>query len=439
MRLLAFIVLLFFINSSSQAQSDFVFQNANKRVTIPFQLIDNLIFIPLLVNGIELTFLVDSGVEETVLFSLEDKAVELKNKKTIRLVGLGSKEEVEGLKSVGNTIETKNFRSTNHLVYVILNQDFNLSSHVGIPVNGIIGYSLLKKHLVEINYRKRKIFLYNESSKIKKKLARRYAQVPLSIEASKPYVQASIILRNEIMPVKLLADLGNSDALWLFQDTESKMQVPNKNFDDYLGQGFSGDITGKRSRIAGFEIAGFQFNKPVVAFPDSVSTKHVKMVADRKGSIGGEIFKRFKVVFDYNNNNMYLKKSGSFNLPFFYNKSGIEIKHIGMEWVKETVNLKFESATSGYKTIKSDDSNYRVKFTLKPIYVVSGFRPNSPAANSGLTKGDILVRINGKKINHYSLKELSSLIKTHKEKWLVMEVSRNNQLYKFTLELKDLL
>ncbi|MDG1871895.1 MAG: aspartyl protease family protein, partial [Flavobacterium sp.] len=127
MRLLAFIVLLFFINSSSQAQSDFVFQNANKRVTIPFQLIDNLIFIPLLVNGIELTFLVDSGVEETVLFSLEDKAVELKNKKTIRLVGLGSKEEVEGLKSVGNTIETKNFRSTNHLVYVILNQDFNLS------------------------------------------------------------------------------------------------------------------------------------------------------------------------------------------------------------------------------------------------------------------------------------------------------------------------
>ena len=439
MRLLAFIVLLFFINSSSQAQSDFVFQNANKRVTIPFQLIDNLIFIPLLVNGIELTFLVDSGVEETVLFSLEDKAVELKNKKTIRLVGLGSKEEVEGLKSVGNTIETKNFRSTNHLVYVILNQDFNLSSHVGIPVNGIIGYSLLKKHLVEINYRRRKIFLYNESSKIKKKLARRYAQVPLSIEASKPYVQASIILRNQIMPVKLLADLGNSDALWLFQDTESKMQVPNKNFDDYLGQGFSGDITGKRARIAGFEIAGFQFNKPVVAFPDSVSTKHVKMVADRKGSIGGEIFKRFKVVFDYNNNNMYLKKSGNFNLPFFYNKSGIEIKHIGMEWVKETVNLKFESATSGYKTIKSDDSNYRFKFTLKPIYVVSGFRPNSPAANSGLTKGDILVRINGKKINHYSLKELSSLIKTHKEKWLEMEISRNNQLYKFTLELKDLL
>ncbi|MEZ7516610.1 retropepsin-like aspartic protease [Flavobacterium frigidarium] len=439
MRLLAFIVLLFFINSSSQAQSDFVFKNENKQVTIPFQLIDNLIFIPLLVNGIELTFLVDSGVEETVLFSLEDKAVELKNKKTIRLVGLGSKEEVEGLKSVGNTIETKNFRSTNHLVYVILNQDFNLSSHVGIPVNGIIGYSLLKKHLIEINYKKKKIFVYNENSKIKKKLARRYTQVPLSIEASKPYVQANIKLDNEIMPVKLLADLGNSDALWLFQDTESKMQVPNKNFDDYLGQGFSRDITGKRARIAGFEIAGFQFSKPVVAFPDSVSTKHVKMVADRKGSIGGEIFKRFKVVFDYKNNNMYLKKSGSFNLPFFYNKSGIEIKHIGMEWVKETVNLKFESATSGYKTIKSDDSNYRVKFTLKPIYVVSGFRPNSPAANSGLTKGDILVRINGKKINHYSLKELSSLIKTHKEKWLVMEVSRNNQLYKFTLELKDLL
>jgi hypothetical protein len=54
------------------AQSDFRFKEVNK-VKIPFQLINNLVFIPINVNGVELTFLLDSGVKETILFSLEEK------------------------------------------------------------------------------------------------------------------------------------------------------------------------------------------------------------------------------------------------------------------------------------------------------------------------------------------------------------------------------
>jgi hypothetical protein len=42
------------------------------KVKIPFQLI-NMVFIPINVNGVELTFLLDSGVKETILFSLEEK------------------------------------------------------------------------------------------------------------------------------------------------------------------------------------------------------------------------------------------------------------------------------------------------------------------------------------------------------------------------------
>jgi hypothetical protein len=44
------------------------------KVKIPFQLINNLVFIPINVNGVELTFL-DSGVKETILFSLEEKKI----------------------------------------------------------------------------------------------------------------------------------------------------------------------------------------------------------------------------------------------------------------------------------------------------------------------------------------------------------------------------
>jgi hypothetical protein len=42
------------------------------KVKIPFQLINNLVFIPINVNGVELTFIGFWG-KETILFSLEEK------------------------------------------------------------------------------------------------------------------------------------------------------------------------------------------------------------------------------------------------------------------------------------------------------------------------------------------------------------------------------
>ncbi len=68
-------LLLFFLTSLSSgfSQSGFHFEKTKKKVVIPFQLINNLIFIPINVNGETLTFLLDTGVEETVLFSLDEK------------------------------------------------------------------------------------------------------------------------------------------------------------------------------------------------------------------------------------------------------------------------------------------------------------------------------------------------------------------------------
>lgn len=60
------------------AQNSFEIQNAEKTV-IPFKLINNLIFIPVNINGAELTFLLDTGIAETSIFSLENKELKLPN------------------------------------------------------------------------------------------------------------------------------------------------------------------------------------------------------------------------------------------------------------------------------------------------------------------------------------------------------------------------
>ena len=97
----------------------FQFDNEVNKVSVPFKLINNLVFIPIKVNGIELNFLLDSGVEETILFSLEEKKeVSFFNVEKITLRGLGSEDAIEGLKSTNNILEVRRIEiSKSFVVY----------------------------------------------------------------------------------------------------------------------------------------------------------------------------------------------------------------------------------------------------------------------------------------------------------------------------------
>jgi hypothetical protein len=110
-------------------------------------------------------------------------------------------------------------------------------------------------------------------------------------------------MTNERKTSKLLIDLGNSDAIWLFPTLIKNFVYNRPNIDDFLGRGFNGDIYGKRSRIHNFYLGDFKFEKPLTAMPDEFSIQHVNLVEARKGSVGGEIMRRFTVVFDYPNKN----------------------------------------------------------------------------------------------------------------------------------------
>jgi PDZ domain len=421
------------------AQGDFLIENRNKKVIIPFKLINNLVFIPIKVNGIELNFLLDSGVEETILFSMEERQeVSFKNIEKIKLRGLGSEEEIEGLKSTNNILETHGLKSSNHLVYIILDQSFNLSSHIGIPVNGIIGYKFFKNNIVEINYQKKRIVVYANNEETRKKLDKKFRTIPITIERSKPYIYAKAVVDTVTVPAKLLLDIGNSDAFWIFEN--SKIKLPKKNFPDFLGKGFSGDIEGHRAKIDNFLIDEFNFRKPIVSFPDSSSIKNVNMVPDRIGSIGGEVLKRFTVVLDYADKKLYLKKNNKFSEPFTYNKSGITIQHNGLQWVQETVHLEMVKVAATLEEVQADnkkDGEFKYKFSLKPVYEIVNIRKNSAAEKCGLQKGDIIVSINKNVPYKYSLQQINALLKSEEDIWINLEVERNSVILKFRFKLED--
>ena len=437
-----YIILFFGLLASFtlKAQDDFLIEKHKKKVTIPFKLINNLVFIPIKVNGIELNFLLDSGVEETILFSMEDKKeVSFKNVQKIKLRGLGSEEEIEGLKSTNNVLETHGLMSVNHMVYIILDQSFNLSSHIGIPVNGIIGHKFFRNNIVEINYQKKKIFVHQNNEEVKKKFDKKFKTLPITIERSKPYIVAKAVVDDVSVPAKLLIDIGNSDSFWIFQN--DKIKLPAKNFPDFLGKGFSGDIEGHRAKISKFSIADFEFKNPIVSFPDSSSIKNVKMVTNRIGSVGGEILKRFTIILDYADQKMYLKKNNKFHDPFSYNKSGITVQHNGLQWVQETVHFEMVKVVTGTDEMNRDsrsrDENFRYKFQLKPVYEIVNVRKNSAAEKCGLKKGDVIVTINGNNPYKYTLQQINNLLKSEDEVWINLEVERESVILKFRFHLLD--
>lgn len=424
---------------SIQAQDDFLIQGHSSKVTIPFKLINNLVFIPIKVNGVELNFLLDSGVEETILFSMEEKKeVSFNNIVKIKLRGLGSEEEIEGLKSTNNILETHGLKSSNHLVYIILDQNFNLSSHIGIPVNGIIGHRFFKNNLVEINYSKKRVYIYKNNDEIKGKLSKKFKSVPITIERSKPYITTTAVVDSVKIDAKLLIDIGNSDAFWIFDN--NKIKLPKKNFPDFLGKGFSGDIEGHRAKIAKFSVDEFDFKNPIVSFPDSSSIRNVKMVPGRIGSIGGEVLKRFTLVLDYADQKLYLKKNNKFSEPFTYNKSGITVQHNGLQWVQETVHLETVQVANSFSDVGYDakkDNNFKYKFSLKPVYEIVNIRKKSAAEKCGLKKGDIIVKINNALPYKYSLQQINGLLKSEEDVWINLDVERDSVILKFRFRLED--
>ncbi|MBB4805870.1 hypothetical protein HNP38_001142 [Chryseobacterium defluvii] len=418
------------------AQNTFEINNAKKTV-IPFKLINNLIFIPVNINGVELTFLLDTGVAETLLFSLDNKEVKLSNVEKIKFSGLGGDLSIDGFRSDNNIAKIGNHFANNSLtIFIITNQEFNISTHIGIPVNGVIGYHFFKNHRVAIDYLSKKITVYNDENLFRKKI-KKYEEFPISIEKSKPYLNTDIEMTREKKSSKLLIDLGNSDPIWLFPTLIKDFVYNRPNIDDFLGRGFNGDIYGKRSRIHNFYIGNFKFEKPLTAMPDEYSIQHVHLVENRKGSVGGEIMRRFSLIFDYPNQKLYLKANKDYNDPFHFNMSGLDFKQDGLQWEQDVVSIETTKTNKAGSEFTAGNERFQYKFVLKPIFSISGVRKGSPADKAGFKKDDQILSINGSRTSDMSLERIMEIMRSEEGKTINMAIQRKLQKLTLSFKLED--
>ncbi len=423
------------------SQSIYMLPEGETSDKIRFELINNVILIPVEVNGLELTFLLDTGVSKPIVFNFLKAAdsLQILNAEKIKVRGLGNGNDLEALRSSHNTFKIGEAVNIDQAFYAVFDPELNFAPKIGIPIDGIIGYDFFKDFIVEINYN-RKFIKIKKPSEYKLRICRRCQVLELNLENNRPYVLSYVdIGANKNIPVNLLLDSGNSDALWLFEDEENDIQISQKSFIDYLGAGLSGSVYGKRSKIKKLALGKFDVQSPKVAFPDTLAIAAMKSFEDRNGSIGGEILKRFNCVFDYSNSKLMLKPNSYFKEEFSYNKSGILVENSGVRMVMElsgdqnsAVSFSGRNSVSINGVIKP---NY--KYNLKPVYTIYQILPNSPAEKSGLMKGDEITFINNRNTQDITLENLIGYFYDDSGEELKIIVNRNGVERKFRLILKS--
>ncbi len=377
-----------------------------KSQTLHFKFINNLIILPVSINGSDtLNFILDTGISTTMITELAGTdSLILNFAREIKLQGLGVGEPIKGIHSYGNQIQIGGITGQNQDVHVILDNEFQLSARMGIPIQGILGYSVFSNFIVSINYDYKQITFYKPDHFKAKRRHSKYTSIPLTLNNTKPYITLKIIdnTGNSFL-VKLLIDTGASHAIWLDGSSVPGLKIPESGKETYLGTGLNGEVYGTLARFNAIEVNGNILKDVIVSFPDSSSISAAAGLNQRNGSIGSEILKRFNLIIDYPNQRIGLKPNSYFKNDFNQNLSGMEI-------------------IAPYPGIK--------------YYEVEGVRENSPAHLAGIKKGDVIQSINGMKSEKVELYDIYEILQNQPGRKLNLMIMREGELISTTLRLE---
>lgn len=434
------IVFFFLLTVALQAQSTFNWLSKKDKIKIPFELTHNLIIVDAVFNNIPLKMIVDTGAENSILFSFPEKdSLVLFEADKIQINGVGSGQMIDAYLTKKNHLKIKEYEDTNFEMLLLPNQDISIINKLGVPINGILGSSFFKSGIVEINYQKKQLILHRTKLTKNDNRLKKYQQLPIVFDENKPYVTIPITLKTQSKKYKLLFDTGLGDGLWLFEN--DTLRCNDVFFEDVLGVGLSGDITGKRSRIHQISFSGLNLNEALVSYPDSISFNQITLLKDRNGSLGGDIVKRFNWFLDYDEKTIYFKKNDLFNTPFEYNMSGIEIHHAGSQWIKEAVRKEAGINRINMDEFVFEDSSrrYNYDYKLKPIFQIYAIRKDSPGEKAGLLVGDKILKINNRLASQLSIQNITDLFQSEEGKWITMIVDRAGIRFTVKFQLEKIL
>ena len=266
-----------------------------------------------------------------------------------------------------------------------------LTSIYGVRIDGVIGYALLSRYIVCVDYEKQimdwflpGIFTYPRKGVI-----------------LKPYLNRlpahSFMMRDlHKQSVSLLVDIGAGLNLLFSKRFAKESGVLDSTRKKWMisGEGIGGQITLQLTILPFFQVGPYTFKKiPITIFEDPFNVTNYPHWG---GLIGNDLLRRFNLVINYPQGEIHLKPNRFFAESFDYSYSGMEL--------------------------------YLIGGAVKVGFVA----PNSPASQAGIEVGDEIIAIN--KIINGTLDAYKSEL-VHASRKLSLIYKREEKLTEVSLKL----
>jgi hypothetical protein len=378
----------------------FDFTEGNRSMDIPFIPASNLICLKVSVNGSEPgIFVLDTGAGYNVIDSAfaAKLGLDLSQRKTSPRTGISYSQlseltfGLQGMKAMYQTAKAMPVAQ--------------LGAFTGEMVDGILGYDFIKELVFRIDYNKSLIsfydpkgFSYNGSGQ----------RIPFELtEQNWPLTTIHITPQvGQPFDAKLIIDAGAIAPISINIPGLSNKSIPNTVTMGITGAG-SGGCHGRLKAVSFGDLA---LKDPLAVMPtaDAGNTKDpiAAMVGQvSAGNIGGELLRRFDVIFDYPGKVMILEPGREFKKPMEHDMCGAFL----LNW--------FEPVRG---------------------FLVMAVTPGSPAEAAGIKQGDIITGIDGKKSEDITLTQARDLLKRNGKK-VAFSINRDGQAMEISVKLKRMI
>ena len=376
--------------------------NGKKKLEIPISYSNGFILLEVQYGEfLPLKFLLDTGASHNILFKKTiNDLLKYSYTDTITVQGSDLNQELTAMVSRGIPMKVGNGASIVRDIIVLAEDYVELEKVLGERVDGILGGDFLKGLVVEINYKKQKLTLYNPNLY---KPNPKFYKDSISITSFKPYLKVKTKINQEEKQLNFLIDTGASLAL-LVHANKSNIEIPENSIIGTLGKGLGGDILGFIGQVNSIHIGGKEIKGIITSFQnlDSILVAEENLVRD--GLLGNIILSRFTIILDYVHGLVYLKPNKDINDEFKYDKSGLSI----------------------YASGKDFDEFY-----------ISHVFPDTPAEEAGLLPGDRITKIGFWPLRFYTLEDITSKLQGKENKKIKISILRNNKKLKFEFRLRD--
>ena len=380
------LTILFSINAHSQ----------DAITSIPFELFGDHIIIQVSVDDSEpLDFIFDTGAGLTVLD--EDVASNL---------GLSGK-EIQMNESYArwqlikhNTIAINHFLMEKNIK--VYSTDFDhLEISLGMDIDGIVGYDLLRHHSIYTNFDEKKIYIYDLG-----KAPMKGDAIAFDFDTSIPVIKGNVVLNNnEPHDGTFYFITGAGTTLDFNSPYAGQYDIVNKTGKhySYLVKGLSENET---PHYEGHVISFSFGNQKIEDLPIGISsaTEGIQASKNVSGIIGSQIIRMYNFTIDYGSKMMYLERDHTYDANFKVNCSGFDVQ---LAKDKKTV-------------------------------LIHEVFEDSPASEAGIKINDELLQINGKSMSEVNLQDVKKMLKLEGEK-VDLVIAQNGSEKNVTLQLRSLI